>query len=73
MSESVKVLPCPFCGIGPIRLDRVFKPSGTYGEMICLECGATGPQSPYDEAVSRWNNRFMAVNDRIIPPSWAAR
>lgn len=64
----MSVQPCPFCGIGQIRLCRVFTPAGEQGEMQCLECGAIGPRAPYDEAVSRWNSRYRQPE----PPQVAA-
>lgn len=55
------ILPCPFCGGGPIEHTRVFWPSGERGEMRCMSCGATGPTGSYADVFPLWNRRGMSA------------
>ena len=63
MTTETNVLPCPFCGAGPIQFNRVFRPHGAEGEMTCLNCKAVGPPAgpTADAAIAKWNGRGMQV------------
>ncbi|HEI9812588.1 TPA: Lar family restriction alleviation protein [Serratia marcescens] len=51
--------PCPFCGVrghGNVQLQhRCSLPTGW--QVLCLSCGARGPNGDHDDAVDRWNHR----------------
>ncbi|CAI1948731.1 restriction alleviation protein, Lar family [Serratia marcescens] len=50
--------PCPFCGVhgnGNVQLQHRSHILGW--QVLCLSCGARGPDGDHDDAVDRWNHR----------------
>jgi Lar family restriction alleviation protein len=63
MITKQNLKPCPFCGNSSIETQVCMKDrEGTPTNMVCADCGATGPWE-YEEdghsgkAISAWNNR----------------
>lgn len=55
------VKPCPFCGMRPAEaLDDLWTSDGGYFfQIVCLPCGAAGPQmTTEDGAWKAWNERM---------------
>ncbi|EOT1927833.1 Lar family restriction alleviation protein [Serratia marcescens] len=50
--------PCPFCGVhgnGNVQLQHRCNLLGW--QVLCLSCGARGPNGYHDDAVDLWNQR----------------
>jgi Lar family restriction alleviation protein len=64
-SISIEIIPCPFCG--SVDIDFQYGDTdreGTMCNVICADCGATGPWIYVDpnkfhkcEVVEQWNKR----------------
>ena len=61
--QAQLVLPtkaCPFCGMRPAEVcdDSWCSDGGFYFQIVCLPCGAAGPQAATEDAAWRsWNER----------------
>lgn len=58
---ALVVKPCPFCGMRPAEaLDDLWTSDGGYFfQIVCLPCGAAGPQmTTEDGAWKAWNERM---------------
>ena len=73
VSDNPQPLPCPFCGMSPVREDGSLSHTSDdrekWGAIQCWNCGAIGPDvraswRPFDQwqndAISAWNERTPA-------------
>jgi hypothetical protein len=53
---EVNLLPCPFCGSQLLTVELVFATSNNVRNVVCIDCGASGPRN-YNggNAKDRWN------------------
>ena len=61
--SAAPVKPCPFCGMRPAEnLDNQWTEiGGYYQQIICLPCGAAGPQATTEDAAWKaWNERTVS-------------
>jgi len=61
MTDTVELLPCPFCGCSELHSFEHSENDVSFG-FQCMNCWMTGPQFiTKEEAVTAWNNRPATV------------